>query len=214
MGPPMAVQIDFTTVLLRWNDLVTNRECVDSFLVKYWEDSNPNDYQLSAHYKRSINAVRIGGLTPRVSYTFQLVAREDKGLLLGVDWNRSPLVRFTTSVKPVSRTTAGVFYPTATTMSPIFNERMGKSMDLSMEDKMIDIPGHNLNVVEDDQANTNWILVIVGISIGCTLVVLPVAGFCYKYAPFLQPKSDVTQTKQAKSNFRFGNDLDSDFDSV
>ena len=34
---------------------------------------------------------------PRVEYTFQVIAKEDKGSILGVDYNRSELSTFKTS---------------------------------------------------------------------------------------------------------------------
>lgn len=36
-------------------------------------------------------------VTPKIPYQFQAVAREDKGLVGGVDWNKSPTVDFKTS---------------------------------------------------------------------------------------------------------------------
>ena len=36
-------------------------------------------------------------VTPRVEYTFQVIAREDKGSLLGVDYNKSKTTTFMTS---------------------------------------------------------------------------------------------------------------------
>ena len=37
---------------------------------------------------------------PRVEYTFQVIAKEDKGSLLGIDYNRSELTKFKTSRLP------------------------------------------------------------------------------------------------------------------
>ena len=37
---------------------------------------------------------------PRVEYTFQVIAKEDKGSILGVDYNRSELTTFKTSRLP------------------------------------------------------------------------------------------------------------------
>jgi len=36
-------------------------------------------------------------VTPKAEYQFQAVAREDKGTIGGVDWNKSPLTDFKTS---------------------------------------------------------------------------------------------------------------------
>jgi hypothetical protein len=37
-------------------------------------------------------------VVPKVDYQFQAVAREDKGPIVGIDWNKSPLTDFKTSV--------------------------------------------------------------------------------------------------------------------
>ena len=44
-------------------------------------------------------------MVPKIEYQFQAVAREDKGPIVGIDWNKSPLTDFKTSVhnKEVSR---------------------------------------------------------------------------------------------------------------
>ena len=36
-------------------------------------------------------------VTPKIMYQFQAVAREDKGVIGGIDWNKSPTVEFKTS---------------------------------------------------------------------------------------------------------------------
>ena len=43
-GPPKVEQIDLATVRVSWDGLVTQRECADQFLVKYWQRSNPQSY--------------------------------------------------------------------------------------------------------------------------------------------------------------------------
>lgn len=36
-------------------------------------------------------------VTPKIMYQFQAVAREDKGVIGGIDWNKAPTVEFKTS---------------------------------------------------------------------------------------------------------------------
>ena len=36
-------------------------------------------------------------VTPKIMYQFQVVAREDKGVIGGINWNKSPTVEFKTS---------------------------------------------------------------------------------------------------------------------
>ena len=44
----------------------------------------------------NVNSIDIT-VTPNITYKFQAVAREDKGVLGGIDWNKSPVVEFKTS---------------------------------------------------------------------------------------------------------------------
>jgi hypothetical protein len=46
-GPPKVEQIDLATVRVSWEGLVTQRECADQFLVKYWQRTNPQSYLTS-----------------------------------------------------------------------------------------------------------------------------------------------------------------------
>ena len=59
-------------------------------------------------------------VVPKVDYQFQAVAREDKGPIVGIDWNKSPLTDFKTSVhnKEVNKIPDPVItYPTDSSMS-------------------------------------------------------------------------------------------------
>ena len=40
-GPPEVSQIDLFTVLVEWKNLVSEVECADQFLVKYWQHNSP-----------------------------------------------------------------------------------------------------------------------------------------------------------------------------
>lgn len=95
-GPPQVSQIRLDLVRISWRNLVDKKECADNYVVKYWPKSAPNDYKLSELVDKNKNFVDLE-VKPRVSYRFQAVAREEKGLIGGVDWNKSPLVDFTTS---------------------------------------------------------------------------------------------------------------------
>ena len=93
---PTVTQITITSVQVSWKDIVKNVECADQFVVKYWKLGTTN-YKLSDLVATNIEAVILKGITPRVEYNYQVVAREDKGALLGIDYNRAPVVKFTTS---------------------------------------------------------------------------------------------------------------------
>ena len=95
-GPPKITQISLDTVRVSWENLVINRECADSFVVKYWPTSTPDKYRVTMIVEASENSVNIT-VKAGVQYHFQAVAREDKGVIGGVDWNKSPPSHFTTS---------------------------------------------------------------------------------------------------------------------
>ena len=95
-GPPKVSQRAMDLVRVSWKDMVTQRECADNFVVKYWPKSAPANYRVTDLVAKSANFVDIK-VTPKIDYNFQAVAREDKGLIGGVDWNKSPTVQFKTS---------------------------------------------------------------------------------------------------------------------
>ena len=95
-GPPKAEQVDLRTVRISWFGLVSYRHCTDQFLIKYWQKSDPIDYELTDLVSKEVNSIDIK-VTPKVEYQFQVVAREDKGIVGGIDYNYSPTIDFKTS---------------------------------------------------------------------------------------------------------------------
>lgn len=63
------------------------------FLVKFWMRRFPGDYKQTAFLPTTAFHADIA-VTPGVVYVFQVIAREDKGVVLGVDYNRSPKAMF------------------------------------------------------------------------------------------------------------------------
>ncbi len=96
-GPPTVQQIALDRVRVSWGDIVKYRQCADQFLVKYWPRNTPSVYKTTELVQTSVNSIDIK-VTPKVMYHFQAVAREDKGAIGGIDWNKSPIVEFKTSV--------------------------------------------------------------------------------------------------------------------
>ena len=94
-GPPVVSQVDYQTVRVSWFGLVQMRECTDQFLVKYWQKNDPQGYNLTQLLNPQVNSVDIK-VVPMVDYEFQAVAREDKGSIAGVNWNKSPITAFRT----------------------------------------------------------------------------------------------------------------------
>ena len=94
---PTVQQIAIDKVRLSWGETVETRECADQFLVKYWiKNQGPDKYQSTEMVNNTADSIDIK-VVPRITYMFEVVARESKPGLLGVDWNRAPVVEFTTS---------------------------------------------------------------------------------------------------------------------
>ena len=103
---PIVQQVDLQTVRVTWEGIVEYEKCVDNYLVKYWQKSNPQGYKMTElidkqHYTSDII------ITPKINYVFQVIAREDKGGVLGIDYNKSAQREFKTSaynsnVKPTT----------------------------------------------------------------------------------------------------------------
>jgi len=110
-GPPKVEQIDLRTVKVSWFGLVSMRECADQFLVKYWQKNDPQAYKMTDLLPNDDFSTDIK-VVPKVEYSFQAVAREDKGSIAGIDWNKSKTTDFKTSqynnaVKPTATDRGG-----------------------------------------------------------------------------------------------------------
>ena len=95
-GPPRVRQVSPSQVEVDWQDQIMLRECADNLLVKYWERANPVQFELSQLLPREANSVTIE-VKPGVTYQFQAVAREDFGLIGGINWHKSMWIDFTTT---------------------------------------------------------------------------------------------------------------------
>jgi len=95
VGAPMVEQVTLTSVRVSWHGLLKREDCADSMIVKSYRGTNTADYQMSDPMSVSTNSFIVKNLTPNQMYTYQVIAREEKGLL-GVDYNRSPKTVFTT----------------------------------------------------------------------------------------------------------------------
>lgn len=93
---PKIQQLELSKVRVSWEDIVEMRDCADEFLVKYWQNNMPQGFKLSEKVPTDQNYVDIE-VIPKVPYMFQVIAREDKGPVLGVDYNKSDRIEFKTS---------------------------------------------------------------------------------------------------------------------
>jgi len=93
---PKVEQLSLTAVRLSWEGLLTRAECADQLIVKSWNSRNPNDYKMSDLLDLSTTSHIVTDIVPNQEHVFQMVAREDKGIL-GKDWHKGPKAYFMTS---------------------------------------------------------------------------------------------------------------------
>eukprot|EP00092_Neocalanus_flemingeri_P015640 GFUD01016929.1.p1 GENE.GFUD01016929.1~~GFUD01016929.1.p1 ORF type:complete len:228 (+),score=74.31 GFUD01016929.1:149-832(+) len=98
VGAPTVEQVSLTSVRVSWHGLLKRGDCADNLLVKHFPVGRSSDYILSLPLSVSNNNYTVQELQPGKAYTYQVIAREEKGLL-GVDYNRSPKTNFTTQEK-------------------------------------------------------------------------------------------------------------------
>lgn len=94
-GKPTVEQVTLTSVRISWPGLLGNIQCADNMIIKYFKADNTNDYQMSEIFSVNTNSFIVRDLVPNQPYTFQVIAREDKGVW-GVDYNKSEKTKFTT----------------------------------------------------------------------------------------------------------------------
>jgi len=92
---PTVEQVTLTSVRVSWPGLLKNVECADSMIIKHFKGDDTNDYDMSEILSVSTNSFIVRDLVPNQPYSFQVIAREEKGLL-GVDYNKSERTKFTT----------------------------------------------------------------------------------------------------------------------
>lgn len=82
---PAVKQLSPWSVRVSWEQIVTQRECSDHFLVKYWKTNEPNNIMMSNIVDSNTNHLDID-VEPETDYTFKVVAREVKKLF-GIQWD-------------------------------------------------------------------------------------------------------------------------------
>merc|ERR1719180_343491 len=97
-GPPLVEQLTLTSARVSWAGKLEQAECADNIIVKHYKGINSNDYQLSEPLPIEVTSYVVLDLTPNLEYTYQVIAREEKGLW-GVDYNRGEKTTFTTSIQ-------------------------------------------------------------------------------------------------------------------
>jgi len=89
-------QLTLTSVRVSWHGLLEQGDCADNILVKHYRGIDSNNYEISDPLVTSVTSYIVHDLTPNQEYTYQVIAREEKGIF-GVDYNRGDKTVFTTS---------------------------------------------------------------------------------------------------------------------
>ena len=79
----MVSEIQPNVVRVSWAEIVENKKCADNFLVKYWKQEEPKGYKFSNMTDSNADFLDIK-VEPNTSYKIQLIAREDKGSIGGI----------------------------------------------------------------------------------------------------------------------------------
>ena len=82
-SPPVVSEIQPNVVRVSWAEIVENKKCADNFLVKYWKQEEPKGYKFSNMTDSNADFLDIK-VEPNTSYKIQLIAREDKGSIGGI----------------------------------------------------------------------------------------------------------------------------------
>jgi len=101
IGPPVLEQMSLTSVRVSWQGLLEQPECADKIVVKHFKGSERLNYKISEKMPVSVNSYIVRHLTPHTTYTYQVIAVEDKGKwgVPRIDYNRGPKASFTTTLK-------------------------------------------------------------------------------------------------------------------
>ena len=167
ISEPKVEQLTMMKVRVSWDGIVDKRKCADSFLVKYWRKSSPATYKMTTPVPTQVSYEDIE-ISPKVIYLYQVIAREDKGMILGVDYNKAKPVEFRTSPNNEEISSDNSNVPGGI----INNNNHGRSQSTynpKINDKAINVMGLTIE--------TLVIMIVVGL-----ILVLVIIGLVYKFA--------------------------------
>lgn len=178
-GPPVVQQVDLGTVRVSWSGLVEYIECADNFLVKYWQKHDIANYEMTELIDTKQFSVDIQ-VSPKLPYEFVVIAREDKGSLLGIDYNKSDKKEFKTSAynsnvnptppKPVVKASDPPV-PSEVTDANVDNNNFAGVSEVVREE----------STVENSKLLAGLSIELIGIIIVCSIVLLLIlVGLIYK----------------------------------
>jgi len=182
-GPPKVEQLTLTSVRVSWAGLLESQECADSIIVKHYKGDFTSDFFMSDPLDVGTNSYIVRDIVPLQPYTYQVIAREEKGFR-GVDYNRSEKKKFTTK-KANNEVNKDDPLPTvknnddSETVEHYAEEESGELKPVYNQDVKID-RGPKLNPEANDNAILGMRLeVFMGIVIGSLIVGIVAVGIIY-----------------------------------
>merc|ERR1711936_552496 len=179
-GAPSVEQVSLTSVRVSWHGL----------LVKFYRGDNTNDFGMSDTLSVSTNSYIVRDVVPNLPYTFQVIAREEKGLL-GVDYNKSPKTVFTTRKTNV----------VVEKDDPLPASHVEEIDEINEDEDLEVIPVYNpeptnTRTIINGEIKDNDVLgmkleVFMGIVIGSLIVVIVAIGIVYNCIKKNQTEKDI-----------------------
>jgi len=214
-GQPKVEQLsDLSSVRVSWDGLVDYIQCADKFLVSYWRKGSPHDYQLTKFLDPSVSSVVIEDIRLSVPYVYQVIAKEDKGLL-GIDYNRSPHIPFTITRKNIHRRkSTPVVKPPASedssdddvTETPTNSDdgsATGDDSDDGIEEPTIGEIAERIKEEKqlwEKEATERNIYIIIGSVVGCLILIVFSAGAIYQFIKVKRSKRTLARCDSEEGN--------------
>jgi len=188
-GPPLVQQLTLTSVRVSWHGLLQQAGCADNLLVKHYRGIDSSNYKMSEPLLASVTSYVVHDLVPNAQYTYQVIAREEKGIL-GVDYNRGEKTTFTTSLHNRER---GLEVEQD---DPILVTQTTKETDDRDDETPVVTQAAVAPVYSDSQKSRSVVAglpveVLVGVIIGLMVVCIVTVGVVYNCVKKKGPEKDL-----------------------
>lgn len=188
-GSPKVEQVSLTSVRVSWSGLLQREDCADSILVKFFKGDSTYDFGMSEPLNVTTNTFIVRDVVPNLPYTFQVIAREEKGVW-GVDYNKSPRVTFTTKM---SNSVVAKDDP----LPPARTDEVEKTnTEVEAVIPVYNPEPTNVRTIINGEIKDNEVLgmkleVFMGIVIGSLIVVIVAVGIVYNCIKKNQTEKDI-----------------------
>lgn len=205
-GRPRVEQMDdLTSVKISWDGIVDYIECADNFLISYWVKGSPHDYELTKFLPTSASSTVIPDIKINVPYVYQVIAREQKGIL-GIDYNRSPHVPFTITRSNIHRPSSTpdkvdaddhLLIRSDDVVSPSQSGEQPDPDDGIEEPTLGEIgkriKEEDLRAIWEKETRDKNVYTVVGSVIGCLIFIIIAAGLTYQVIKRQRQKKTLAQ---------------------